>query len=254
MDKESVFAQAKKVKTNQGIALLFSNLKNPNDIENEYLALVRKGIVVLLSKELLSEKIKQGGNYLDFARKLIKINRSERTEDKLKKVLSETELETLKEMERKGLVKRVKMNNETFISLEKGLFAKARALEETAVEQSSQSSKSFNLRELFLAKGYIILENEDDIQEFSKAVEDMALKGLAFGFRDFDRKLYFIRKEDYEKHLNEIYKLLEKEEMGFEEIAKCLGIENDLAKTMIVIMKEKEGDIIESVKGRYKKV
>lgn len=281
--QKNSYIKAKFTKTKDGKTVLyFYNLdKKKNNFEelinNEFIVLHSdEKLILLINNNFaeIKEKEKTTINHekllIDIAKKIINLERNERTIENIKKIFSPQELEIIEYMLKKKLliISTDKHRKET-IFINKELFKKAKMKEELNEQEKTgkydinSSEKSFSLtNKKFLdylkLKGYLVIDNENDLKEFLSQAENELISEKIFGLKDFDNKYYYTNKEYYEKVSNQIYQLLKQskeQELSIIEIIENLrNYEEEGIKAVIAIMREKEGDIIEVRKGIFKKV
>ncbi|MEM5782221.1 MAG: hypothetical protein QXD43_03445 [Candidatus Aenigmatarchaeota archaeon] len=277
------FIKAKFTKTKDGKTVLY--FYNLDKKKNNFEELINKEFTVLHSDEKLillinnnfaeiKDKEKTNINHdrslIELAKKIINLERNERTIENIKKIFSPQEVEVIEYMIKKKLLTiSTDKNGKETIFINKELFKKAKMKDEldekekTAKHVFNLSEKSFSLTnkkfiDYLKLKGYLVIDNENDLKEFLSQAENDLLSEKIFGLKDFDNKYYYTNKEYYEKVSNQIYQLLKEskeQELSIIEIIENLrNYEEEGIKTVIAIMREKEGDIIEVRKGIFKKV
>lgn len=116
-------------------------------------------------------------------------------------------------------------------------------------EKSEKKTEAKDMYSFFEQNGYVVVEGEEDAKSFSSKLEEQIKAREILGARGFDRKYYVMNKKMYDSLVEKVRKAVE-EGSGAREVAECLKISEELAKTILELMKE-EGEAIEKQKGVF---
>ena len=164
-----------------------------------------------------------------------------------------------------------------FVEIERGLFAlitkekgidviKQKIMEKTkgtplAIQppKLAQVTKSFipasqlpktNYRQALLAKGFLVLENEDQAKGASIEMEKDIKTGEVRGVRSFDKKFYLSTKQFLETNGPNLEKILAKQDANASDVAKEAKLTTEATLTVLYLLKE-EGELIEKKRGFF---
>ncbi|MCX8166559.1 MAG: hypothetical protein N3E37_01780 [Candidatus Micrarchaeota archaeon] len=210
--------------------------------------------------------------YLAVAQKIINLKREERTLENISKVLNKDEIKLIQEMIDKNLIVTShgeKNKNLNLMFIDKNLFKEAKKMQ-SKYNQSKYNNtldetkenlahvKSNETMELIKVKGFAVIDSEVQLKEFLSVAEIDIVNENIFGIKNFDGKYYYCTKDYYQRLTKKIYELFEKtkeNELSIAELKDALQKEDIIGiKTVVLIMKEKEGDIIEVRRDIFKKV
>lgn len=267
------------VKTKKGYAFVFDQLPEGVDTGSEYVLLGSKESLVFIKSSLFSpdqagkaEHNQAGavqesqavfpGDYLGVAKKLLAINFKDRIMSAVQASFSSEELEILKRMEKEGLVWKASKQgvSDSFVSIRRDLFIAARSGQSQNASTVPPAAPAQQPRlknpyyDSLMLKGFVAIDNANDYQQFYAVAELEITNSSVMGVRDFDGKYYFVTRKFYEKSSKEAYPLITDNDASMEEIVSRLKIEQDAARAVLCIMREREGDVIEVRRGIFRRV
>ena len=196
----------------------------------------KDGVVVFSKKGIkdfgLSEKEKK---FLD---SLVKIKHSERKTSSLKQLILENQEEFVNLLDKKILFKYQK-SGEELIGIDRNFYSKY-------FEQNKGKERE-NLVDELEEEGYLVLSDKKQIYKASKQIEES--KKQVRGVMGFDKKLYLVTEKKFKEVKGKVESALSKPR-SVEEAAAETGLEPELVKTVVELLKE-QGELIEKRKGVY---
>src|SRR3989338_5255812 len=115
----------------------------------------------------------------------------------------------------------------------------------TPKSKTSAPSKGISV----LAKGYAVVEDHTEVQNLTSQLKMQNKDQDVIGVRGFDKRYYIISKEKLRDTESAISKIMDSEK-NFSELLNSSGLEEDLLRTAIEVMRE-EGSVIEKRKNVY---
>jgi len=103
------------------------------------------------------------------------------------------------------------------------------------------------------AKGYLVVENENEAKRISQSLERKIKNGEVFGVRGFDKKFYILSRQFYSAFFPRIAKAIGGKQLSASEIAESLKLSEPACAALLQMMKE-SGELIEKRKGAYEMV
>ncbi|MCD6415048.1 MAG: AbrB/MazE/SpoVT family DNA-binding domain-containing protein [Candidatus Diapherotrites archaeon] len=179
---------------------------------------------------------------LDVLRKINQIRFFQRTKDAVEKNLTVPEKKILDDLMKKGVVS---FYNEGKYK-QKGVYSISRDYYPLLVKR--QAPKDLDKR--YLDKGYIITEDPEEARNIIRDLQGQIKSGEVASLRSFDKKYYFVSSSLINSAGSEIVANLEQGSMTLDELAESCGLEKDLVKAVIEVLRE-SGDILEKKKGVY---
>ncbi len=174
---------------------------------------------------------------LKVLKKIGKIRHWKRTRNNLHVLLQEEEEKTMKKLINKGVLFEYTKEGEKRIGIDREYFPLV-----TGKENSIDKLEN---------KGYAVVEEEREAKELQKEIKEKGIENKVRGIRGFDRKYYVIKKDKLEQLKDKIVKELGEEKI-VQDISEDLGIEEELCKTALTLMRE-DGEIVEKKKDVYTK-
>jgi len=191
-------------------------------------------------------------------RKLMAIRFENRTPAHVLKTFSESELETLKLLEKKGLVNMFKgkkyvdgvynIPDNTYSLLQKS------AIQISPNPPSNSNVSSYPIQSsgalaMLNSRGFIIVNDRRDALTLSEQLSQEMKKGLVFGVKGFDNKFYIVTRDYLTLARTKISAILKKD-TDLQSIAMAAKLDADGCSAALRIMAE-NGDIIEKKKGVF---
>jgi hypothetical protein len=118
-----------------------------------------------------------------------------------------------------------------------------------AVGVPQSASKNYFEGELE-KQGFLVVENEAEAKELSKALEARIKTGDVKGVRGFDKKFYIVSREFYESNVAKVMNSPPKSEFTAAEVTGIVKTPEPGAAALLQVMKE-EGQLLEKRRGYY---
>jgi biotin operon repressor len=126
----------------------------------------------------------------------------------------------------------------------------ARSDETTA---GAMSAAALEPEKILEAKGYMVVEYENEAKRVSQLLERKIKNGEIFGIRGFDKKFYILSRQFYSTFYPRIVKAIAGKQSSASDIAESLKLSEPACIALLQMMKE-NGEIIEKRKGAYELV
>lgn len=193
---------------------------------------------VIDEKSFVVKRLEElGPAELDVLRKINKIRFSQRTKEAIDKALSVEEKKILEKLIKKGVVSFYNKGKYK----QRGVYSISRNYYHLITERPTHQK---------LEKGYIIVDDPEEANRLIRELRDNIKSGEIVSLRSFDKKYYFVTSDLVNSVGSEIIANLEQGDMTLDELAENCGLEKDMIKAVIEILRE-SGDIIEKKKGLY---
>lgn len=174
---------------------------------------------------------------LNVLRKINRIRFSQRTKEAVDKTLSPEEKRVLDELVRKGVV--------TFY--DKGKYKHKGVY---SISRNYYHLLTGHPKHQKLEKGYVITDDPEEARKLMNELQEQIKSGEVASLRSFDKKYYFVSSDLVNSVGSEIIANLEQGEMTLDELAESCGLEREMVKAVIEVLRE-SGDIIEKKRGLY---
>ena len=201
--------------------------------EIEFLNVYKDLFVVVPKKSGLSDQ------EIKILQKIGKIRYDKRTRDTVHKLLSDKERDIFEDLKKREIIFEYRKNGRELYGISKNYFKYVVGEKRNTKEDTKFSHK--------------IIQNEEEFQRFAREFEDSIKAGEIRVLKGFDKKYYAINTSVLNDVKGKILECIKTTEKPVERIAKETGLEGDLCKCAIEILKE-EGVVFEKSKGWYKSV
>ncbi len=208
---------------------------------------------------------------LAFLKKLDTIRYGERTESKVKGILSERERALIRPLLDRGIIFLYSKKGEgepkygiNKVVYDKFLFGKrektaAPVARPAAAVQKARSdlpeekpqkkwmdyiNTGDNQSHFLETNGYVVLNTEMEARELSSHLEDSIRHGMVVGTRAFNKKFYVLLRGFISKNAPKILKCLDKSSVSVSEISKETSIDEDGIRAILYVLSE-SGDVSE---------
>ncbi len=112
---------------------------------------------------------------------------------------------------------------------------------------------SSSLSSQIFAKGFIILEREEEARDASKQLEELIKQQKIIGVRGFDKKFYIVSSNYYDRISRQILPLLAERKLSTSDISSQTNVPEEGVTAVLQILKDK-GEIIESRKNLFESI
>ncbi len=119
----------------------------------------------------------------------------------------------------------------------------------TSTTPPAAQSKNYFENELE-RNGFLVVENEAEAKELSRAMEQKIKTGDVKGVRGFDKKFYIVSRDFYESNVAKVMNSQPKAEFTAAEVTGIVKTPESGAAALLQVMKE-EGQLLEKRRGYY---
>ncbi len=237
---------------------------------SSFLFAKKSDIAMLLSKRKEEVPIRRFSPLeLNVLKKLDTLRYDDRTEENVKKKLSDGELDVLKSLIAKKAVElyESKKSGTQVYSISKDVYDKflMRKKPQGQPEQPLQASQPAEQHALQALKesapgnenvkkleedGFVVLPTEAEASSLSLALEESIRQGYVLGTRAFNKKFYIMLRPFFEKYSGKIIESLRNGKSNVEEIASSVGISEDAARAILYLLAE-NGDVSERKRDQF---
>ncbi len=210
---------------------------------------------------------------LDVLRKLDTFRYSDRTEENVKKKLSDTELPVLKSLISKKAVELFQSKKsgvpvysiprdvyDNFLLRKKPQQQNVQYKVQQSAQQPSVQHVTFqaikesipgnaNVKKLE-EQGFIVLPTEAEASSLSLALEESIRQGLVLGTRAFNKKFYIVLRSFFDQYNSKIIESLRSGKDKIDEISSAVGISEDATRAILYLLAE-NGDVSERRKDQF---
>lgn len=187
-------------------------------------------------------------------RKINEVRFAERTKERLRNMLSDSEQKVLGRLVKLGVVqfyKNGKYKDSGVYSITRDYYSLVTLSNNTALAQSQRlEPRSDALHSVFGDQKYLTVDSMEHAQKLLSLLEKEVCDGEVVSVRGFDKKIYITTREVVDAVGNKIFSALKGREMHVTEIAQYTSEPEGLIKTVIEVLRE-TGDVIEKKRGVY---